>query len=157
MILLGFACMGIFAGDVYAEEEEKEIMIFVENDARKVYYGGVNIKSVFYDHSSASVTFETGMNAQLKIKVPQIYQTGPLPFILKNNEEIIPENITTDNCFYYIDIESETPEKFEFIFASWPEYPETKKENECEIFTVSPLWQFKNGVEAWEHKMQMMD
>ena len=137
MILIGFASVILLAGDVSAKEEE-EIMIFVENDARKVYYGGENIKSVFYDHNSASVTFETGMNTKLEIKAPQIYEKGPAPLILKNNEEITPTKITIDNCFYYVDIESKIPEKIEIIFAFWPEYPQTKEENECETFRVSP-------------------
>ena len=127
--------------------EEKEIMIFVENDARKVYYTGENIKSTFYDHKSASVIFETGMNSKLEIKAPQIYKKGPELFILKNGEEIAPET-KTDDCFYYVEFETTVPEKIEIIFAFWPEYPETKEG--CETFTVSPLKQHQFGISVNE-------
>lgn len=142
LVLIGFAGTSMLAGTAFAEEEE-EIMIFVENDARKVYYTGENIQSAFYDHESRSVIFETGMNAKLEIQAPQIYKKGPGLFILKNGEEIA--GITrADDCFYYVDIKTKVPEKIEIIFAFWPEYPETKEG--CETFTVSPLKQFRSGI-----------
>lgn len=146
LILIGFVGTSVLTEYVFAEEE---IMIFVENDARKVYYIGENIQSSFYDHESGSVIFETGMNTKLEIKAPRVYKKGPEPFILKNGEEIT--GITkTDDCFYYIDIKTKLPEKIEIVFAFWPEYPETK--DGCEMFVVSPLKQIKNGVEPWKVK-----
>ena len=55
--------------------------------------------------------------AKLEIKTTQIYQKGPEPFILKNNEEIIPAKITTDDCFYYVEIQSKESERIKIIFA----------------------------------------
>ncbi|MGD8431855.1 MAG: hypothetical protein PVG23_04690 [Nitrosopumilaceae archaeon] len=124
-----------------------EILIQVENDVRKVYYDGENITSSVFDPESASVIFQTDYNARLEIKAPQVYQKGPGLFILKNGEEIAPE-IRTDNCFYYLDIETKVPETIEIVFAYWPEYPEP--EEGCDTFTVSPLKQFLLGIPVEE-------
>lgn len=119
------------------------ILIQVEGDFRKVYYNEKNVTSVLFGSNLASITFETGSDAALEIKAPKVYKTGPELFILKNGEEIAPET-TADDCFYYVNIETEMPETIELIFAFWPEYPETIKG--CETFIVSPLKQFKSGI-----------
>lgn len=72
---------------------EEEILILVENDVRKVYYTGENIASTFFDPKSASVIFETGENAKLDVKAPQVYKYGGQLFILRNGEEVIPKNV----------------------------------------------------------------
>lgn len=72
---------------------EEEILILVENDVRKVYYTGENIASTFFDPKSTSVIFETGENAKLDVKAPQVYKYGGQLFILRNGEEVIPKNV----------------------------------------------------------------
>lgn len=127
--------------NVFAEEE---ISILVENDVRKVYYTGENITSAFSDSTSSSITFETGNNAKLDVKVPQIYKYGGQLFVLRNGEEVLPD-IKTDNCFYYVSFETQVPEKIELIFTHWPEA--TELIDNCETFTIlSPLKQFKSGI-----------
>ncbi len=133
--------------NVFAEEE---ISILVENDVRKVYYTGENITSAFSDSTSASITFETGNNAKLDVKVPQIYKYGGQLFVLRNGEEALPE-IKTDNCFYYVSFETQVPEKIELIFTHWPEA--TELIDNCETFMIlSPLKQFKSGIQPDEIK-----
>ena len=121
----------------------EEILMYLENDVRKIYYTGENINSAFFDHDSASVIFELGENATLNLKVPQVYKIGGGLFVLINGEEV-SANITTDDCFYYTSFETKTPEKLEIIFAHWAEA--TERTDNCETFVVSPLKQVKLGI-----------
>ena len=141
--------IGVFViSPVYASFTDS-ILVQVAGEFRKVYYNEKNVTSVLFDPASASVIFETGSDAILEIKAPKVYEKGPGLFILKNGEEIAPET-KTDDCFYYVDIETKTPEKIEIIFAMWPEYPETTEE--CETLIFSPLRQIKYGIEPWDVK-----
>lgn len=121
---------------------EEEILILVDNDVRKVYYTGENITSIFFDPKSASVIFETGENAKLDVKAPQVYKYGEQLFILRNGEEVIPK-IDIDDCFYYVTFTTQNPEKIELIFSHWPEATEVVEN--CETFTVPPLKQIQLG------------
>lgn len=133
---------------VYASFADS-ILIHVSGDFRNLYYNEKNVTSVFFDPTSDSVIFETGSNAELEIKAPKIYKTGPNLFILENGEEIAPET-TTDDCFYYVTIQTKIPEKIEIAYAVWPEYPETI--TQCETINVSPLKQVKYGIAPWDVK-----
>jgi hypothetical protein len=141
LILTGIG-MIVFAGLIQMSYAE-EIFMFLEKDIRKIYYTGENLNSAFFDHDSASIIFELGENATLDLKIPQVYKIGGDLFVLINGEEV-DENATTDDCFYYASFESKTPERLEVIFAHWAEAPE--RTDNCEIFVVSPLKQFKLGV-----------
>ena len=150
LIIIGIAVSssGLYAiSPAYASFTDS-ILIQVDGDFRKVYYNKKNVTSVLFDSNSGSVLFETGSDAALEIKAPKVYKKGPDLFILKNGEEITPETKTSDDCFYYVNIESKVPETIEIVFASWPEYPETVKG--CEIFTVSPLKEYKLGIPTGE-------
>ena len=149
LILIGVLLVGIFVVSPAYASFSDSILIFVEGSFTKMYYSEKNIESVTFDYDSASVIFETGDNAELEIKTPIVYETGPNIFILKNGEEIAPET-TTDDCFYYINIQTETSEKIEIMYAYWPEYPQTLEL--CETFDVPPLKQFKFGVPFSEIK-----
>ena len=119
------------------------ILVQVSGDLKKVYYNEYEVDFVSFDPYSTSVLFETKGNEILEIKVPKIYQEGPGIFILKNGEEIAPVTETSDDCFYYFNIESKVRETIEVAFVGWPE---TKKVKGCETFTVFPLQGFKLGI-----------
>jgi len=139
---------GLYAiSPVYASFTDS-VLIQVSGDFKKVYYNEKNVTSVLFNPNLGSVIFETGSNAVLEIKVPQIYEKGPGLFILKNGEEVAPETKTSDDCFYYITMESKVPETIEIAFVFWPEYPETVKG--CETFDVPPLKEFKLGISTYE-------
>ena len=125
------------------------ILVQVDGDFRKVYYNEKNVTSVSFDSDSSSVIFETGSDAILEIKSPKVYKVGPGPFILKNGNEIAPET-TSDDCFYYVNIETKTPETIELVFAFWPEYPEVIEG--CETFVVSPLKQSNSDIPIYNVK-----
>ena len=138
-MLIGLTVISI--EHVFAEDD---ISIFVENNARKVYYTGENITSASFDPKSNSIIFETGNNAKLDIKAPQVYKYGGQLFFLRNGEEVLPE-IRIDDCFYYVSFETQMPEKIELIFTHWPEA--TEQIENCETITISsPLKQFKSGI-----------
>lgn len=145
--MIGLASMFAIS-PVYASFADS-ILIHVSGDFRNLYYNEKNVASVFFDPISDSVIFETGSNAELEIKAPKIYKIGPNLFILENGEEIAPET-TTDDCFYYVTIQTKIPEKIEVAYTIWPEYPETIEE--CETITVSPLKQIKYGIDPWNVK-----
>lgn len=143
LLIIGMIGLSMFViSPVYASFADS-ILIHVSGDFRNLYYNEKNVTSVFFDPTSDSVIFETGSNAELVIKAPKIYKTGPNLFILENGEEIAPET-TTDDCFYYVTIQTKIPEKIEIAYAVWPEYPETI--TQCETINVSPLKQFKSGI-----------
>ena len=137
VMLTGFSV--ILIENAFAEEE---MLVFVENDVRKLYYTGENITSAFFDKEGA-VIFATGNNAKLTVKAPQVYTYGGQLFVLRNGEEVIPE-IETDDCFYYVTFQTQFPEKIELLFAHWPEATEVREN--CETFKVSPLKQMKLGI-----------
>ncbi len=130
-------------GSVFPRHGYHSILIQVDGDFKKVYYIENEIDFVSFDPYLNSVIFETKGNDILEIKVPKIYQEGPGPFILKNGEEIAPVTETSDDCFYYFNIESKVRETIEVAFAGWPG---TEKVKGCETFTVSPLQEFKLGI-----------
>ncbi|MCV0409635.1 hypothetical protein [Nitrosopumilus sp.] len=144
LIIIGLiSTIGLFAiSPAYASFTDS-ILVQVDGDFRKVYYNEKNVDSVLFDSDSSSVIFETGSDAILEIKSPKVYKVGPGPFILKNGVEIAPE-YTSDDCFYYVNIETKTPETIELVFAFWPEYPETIEG--CETFVLSPLQQFRSDI-----------
>ena len=148
VILFGFLILTGFytISPVYASFTDS-ILVQVSGDFKKVYYNEKNVISVSFDPYLDSVLFETEGDAMLEIKAPKIYQEGPGLFILKNGEEIESKTKTSDDCFYYLNIESKVPETIEIAFAGWPG---TETVKGCETFTVSPLQEFKLGIASDE-------
>ncbi|MCV0371931.1 MAG: hypothetical protein K5793_00020 [Nitrosarchaeum sp.] len=145
LVIIGLVLLvGVFFISPAHASFTDSVLIHVSGDFRKMYYNEKNVTSVFFDPTSYSVMFETGSNAVLEIKAPRVYETGPNLFILKNGEEISPEIKSEDDCFYYLTLETKSPEKIEVAYAFWPEYPQTVAG--CETFVVSPLKQFNSSI-----------
>ena len=148
IILFGLLTLtGFYAVSPAYASFTDSILVQVSGDFKKVYYDENEVNFVSFAPYSASVLFETKGDGMLEIKVPKIYREGPGIFILKNGEEIEPETETSDDCFYYFNIESKVRETIEVAFAGWPG---TEKVKGCETFTVSPLQEFKLGIPSDE-------
>ncbi len=124
---------------------DREIYVLLDDKMKKLYYSGNNIHDAFFDSRTNAAVFATGTNANLEIKMPKIHKHGEELFILKNSEEIIPESIRLDDCFYHVVLELQEPARLEIVLAYWPEQP-TEITDNCETFIAPPLKQTTLGI-----------
>ena len=148
MLIILIAGLSVVPIENISAEKEEEILMFIDDDIRKLYYDGENIISAVFDLAASSVIFETGNNASLDVKAPKVHKHGEELIVLINNEEV---DVTKENdeCFHYVKLQSKEPEKIELIFAYWPEQ-HTEIEDNCETFSIpnSGLYS-KNGFEIY--------
>jgi len=147
LIFLIFAVAMISVTESFAEEQ---ILMILDDRIMFTYYDGQNIISAFYDSESSSVIFETGNNAILDVKIPKLHKHGEELFVLRNSEESIVDK-QTDDCFYNVTLQTQHPEKIEFIISYWPEQ-HTKLADNCEKISSAPLKQIQLGISPIEIK-----
>ncbi|MDH3341163.1 MAG: BPTI/Kunitz domain-containing protein [Nitrosopumilus sp.] len=127
---------------------EEQILMLVDDGIKITYYTGQNIISSFFNSESSSVIFETENNATLDAKVPKLHKHGEELFVLRNGEESIVDK-QVDDCFYHVTLETQTPEKIEFVISYWPEQ-NTKLADKCEKISSAPSKQLKFGINYYD-------